>query len=71
MPRSNLNIETEKSEQTFAQISLSQYEDFFTMCTVKPLKDRNTKLDSVEHGLLFCFGLSKNYVAHKVEESSY
>ena len=30
MQRGNLNIKTEKSEQTvFAQISLSQYEDFF------------------------------------------
>ena len=38
----NLNIETEKSEQTlFAQIFLSQYYDSSTACTTKHFKDHN------------------------------
>ena len=42
--------ETEKSEQTlFAQISLSQYLDLFTVCATKHFKDRNEKLDHAEH----------------------
>ena len=42
----NLNIETEKSEQTlFAHFSLFQYSDVFTVCAEKRYKDCNTKLD--------------------------
>ena len=43
----DLNIETEKSEQTyFPQISLSQYYD--TTCATKHFKDHNKKLDYAE-----------------------
>ena len=45
----NLNIETEKSEQTlFAQISLSQYKYLLTVCAVKRFYDCNTKLAHAE-----------------------
>ena len=45
----NLNIATEKSEQTvFAQISLSQYKDFVYRVCLNCFKDCNTKLDHPE-----------------------
>ena len=43
----DLNIATEKSEQ-FAQISLSQYEDFVYRVCLNCFKDCNTKLDHAE-----------------------
>ena len=40
---------TEKSEQTvFAQISLSQYSDLFTVLAVKRIRDGNTKFDNAK-----------------------
>ena len=36
------------TQKLFAQISLSQSLDFFTVCTVRRFKDCNTKLDHAE-----------------------